>query len=281
VRFGGPGGEAADALWAEVARPAGPGTAGATMAGFRSRADVDVDLLAVPPPVVMLAIEFGADDLVVADAAGRQRRGSIATGLAPGPVRARASALSVVQVRLSPVAAQAVLGVPPGELSGAVVALDDLWGPDVARIQERLHAATTWADRFAIVDAALARRRAEHSVVSPEVLVAWRRIVAGRGRVRVDGLADELGWSRKRLWSRFRAQVGLSPKRAAELVRFDLAAHRLAAGESPARVAADAGYADQSHLHREVRGFAGITPGAVAAQPWLAVDEVAWPVGPR
>lgn len=46
-------------------------------------------------------------------------------------------------------------------------------------------------------------------------------IVASRGRVRVDDLAAEVGCSRKRLWSRFRSQVGLSPKRAAMLVRFD------------------------------------------------------------
>ncbi|GAA3389629.1 hypothetical protein GCM10020369_40490 [Cryptosporangium minutisporangium] len=40
--------------------------------------------------------------------------------------------------------------------------------------------------------------------------------------------------------------------------------------------AAESGYADQSHLHRDVRTFAGTTPTAVAAAPWLAVDDVAW-----
>ncbi|MEV0991734.1 helix-turn-helix domain-containing protein [Streptomyces sp. NPDC049949] len=97
-----------------------------------------------------------------------------------------------------------------------------------------------------------------------------------RGGVAVERLAAEAGWSRKRLWSRFRSQVGLGPKRAARLVRFDEAAHRLAAGRSPAQVAAEVGYADQSHLHRDVRTFAGVTPAAVAGAPWLAVDPVAW-----
>ncbi|WP_244223870.1 helix-turn-helix domain-containing protein [Amycolatopsis circi] len=73
-----------------------------------------------------------------------------------------------------------------------------------------------------------------------------------------------------------RGQLGLSPKRAAQLVRFDHAVHRLAAGESPAAVAADSGYVDQSHLHHEVKAFAGVTPAAAANAPWLAVDEVAW-----
>jgi AraC-like DNA-binding protein len=93
-------------------------------------------------------------------------------------------------------------------------------------------------------------------------------------------LADEVGWSRKRLWSRFRAQLGVGPKRVARLVRFDRAAHLLAAGHAPAGVATVSGYSDQPHLHREVREFAGLTPTAVAAAPWLSVDHVAWPARP-
>jgi AraC-like DNA-binding protein len=104
----------------------------------------------------------------------------------------------------------------------------------------------------------------------------WAQLVTSRGQVRVDQLAAEIGWSRKRLWSRFRSQIGLTPKRAAQLVRFDHAAHLLAAGHSAARVAAETGYADQSHLHRDVMAFAGVTPTAVAVAPWLAVDDVAW-----
>jgi AraC-like DNA-binding protein len=179
-------------------------------------------------------------------------------------------------VRLSPVVARAVLGAA-GELSGTVVALDDLWGRDAGRIQEQLRAAASWDDRFALVEAALARRHEADRAVDPEVAFAWRLMVTSRGRVRVERLAAEAGWSRKRLWSRFRSQIGLTPKRAAQLIRFDHAAHRLAAGHSAARVAADSGYADQSHLHHEVMAFAGMTPTAVAVTAWLAVDDIAWP----
>ncbi|WKY56275.1 helix-turn-helix domain-containing protein [Nocardia seriolae] len=75
--------------------------------------------------------------------------------------------------------------------------------------------------------------------------------MAGHGRFRVEQLATDLGWSRQRLWSRFGSQLGLTPKRAARLVRFDHAVHRLVHGHSPARVAAETGYADQSHLTRD------------------------------
>jgi AraC-like DNA-binding protein len=102
-------------------------------------------------------------------------------------------------------------------------------------------------------------------------------VVTSQGHVRVEEVAAEVGWSRKRLWSRFRSQIGLTPKRAAQLVRFDHAAHRLADGHSAALVAAESGYADQSHLHRDVMAFTGGTPSAVAVAPWLGVDDIAWP----
>ena len=44
----------------------------------------------------------------------------------------------------------------------------------------------------------------------------------------------------------------------------------------PPLVAAESGYVDQSHLHREVMAFAGVTSTAIAVAPFLAVDDVAW-----
>ncbi|MEU7892186.1 helix-turn-helix domain-containing protein [Nonomuraea sp. NPDC049152] len=265
------------AVWG-VACPQRPSrVAGVTMAGFRVR-ELDA-LRMVPHPAVTVLLEFGAGSPVMDYAAGRQQRGSIVAGLglgSGGSVRARGENVECVQVRLSPAIARAVLGVSPADLDGAVVALGDLWGREASRIREQLGDVSSWQDRFALTDALLARRHEAGPPVDPEVAWAWQRIVASRGLVRVDGLAAELGWSRKRLWSRFRSQIGLPPKRAVKLVRFDHAAHRLVAGQDAARVAADGGYADQSHLHRDVVAFTGVTPATVAGEPFLAVDDIAW-----
>lgn len=248
------------------------------MAGFSDRTAGLADLRVIPHPAVMLVVDIGGG-LLVNDASGWQQRGSLVAGLAPvGAAGCGPQEFECLQVRLSPVTAHAVLGAA-AELGGTVVALEDLWGRDAVRIQEQLRAASSWEDRFVIAEAALARRKETGRVVDPEVGFAWRQLVASRGRVRVERLAAEAGWSRKRLWSRFQAQIGLTPKRAARLVRFDHAARLLAAGGSAAVVAADSGYADQSHLHREVVEFAGMTPAAMAVTPFLAVDDVAWPDG--
>ncbi|MEW9554891.1 helix-turn-helix domain-containing protein [Nonomuraea sp. NPDC050783] len=253
---------------------------GVVMAGFSDRANELHDIALVPHPAVMLLFDLGDEPFVVEDGRGAQQRERVVAGLAPHRARGRGLARSseCLQVRLSPIVAHAVLGAS-ADLGGTTATLDDLWGREAVRVHERLRAAPTWEERFAIARAVLARRDGTGRAVDPEVAFCWRRMVAGRGRVRVERLAAETGWSRKRLWSRFCSQVGLTPKRAARLIRFDHAAHRLAAGHGTASVAAECGYTDQSHLHRDTMTFAGMTPAAVAVAPFLALDDVAWPAG--
>jgi AraC-like DNA-binding protein len=247
------------------------------MAGFRQRARAFGDIAMVAHPSVSLFIELSDGEGLAYDVSGCRRRGSVVVGLLPGQVRAAGcTTVNCLQIRLEPIVAAAVFGATT-ELTGTVVALEDLWGRDAERAEERLRAATSWDERFNVADEILGARLGGRTSVDPEVGYVWRRTFASRGRVRVDGLADEVGWSRKRLWSRFRSQLGITPKRAAQLMRFDHAAHLLSAGYPVGRVASESGYVDQSHLHREVKAFTGLTPIAVAEAPWLAIDDVAWP----
>ncbi|MFE9461441.1 helix-turn-helix domain-containing protein [Streptomyces californicus] len=249
------------------------------MAGFRRLGPVQGEIAMVAHPSITLFVDLSEGSGIVQDSDGGRAHGSSVAGLAPGDLRLGGRAvggIECLQIRLAPPLAVAVLGAT-ADLGGTVAPLEDVWGRDAERTEDRLRAADTWDERFAIAADALGRRLDARRSPDPEVAAAWELILAGRGRVGVDNLANEVGWSRKRLWSRFRSQLGLAPKRAARLVRFDHAARLLAAGHPAARVAASTGYADQAHLHREVKAFTGMTPTAVAAAPWLAIDDVAWP----
>lgn len=255
----------------EVARPGGaPAVVGVRMAGFRDRVDRALDLRVLPQPAVVVVIGLGNEPFTVEGETGQRPptgpslRPSLVASLSPGPARIRGRDVECVELCLSPGAAYALLGVAPHELEGAVVGLGDLWGRQERQLRERVAAATAWQERFTLVGEFLARRAARGASMTPEVAGVWDTIVARGGRVRVDDLAASCGWSRKRLWSRFHAQTGLTPKRAAMLVRFDRAARALRAGGNAADVALAHGYADQSHLHRDVLAFAGCTPAALA-----------------
>ncbi len=175
---------------------------------------------------------------------------------------------SGVQVAVHPLGCRALLGVPAGELAGTDVDLSAVLHDDVvAELRERLHAAADWPARFAALDAALRRLVRDRGGVHPDVAYAFDRLLDSGGRVGVAQLAAEIGWSARHLTDRFRAEIGLRPKEAARVVRFDRARRRLAPGRRMAEVAADAGYFDQAHLAREFHAMAGIP-----ASRWLA-DE--------
>ncbi|MET7771150.1 helix-turn-helix domain-containing protein [Nocardia sp. NPDC005366] len=263
--------------WEITRPPRTPALHGVDMAGFRIHGDIPARLRAIPHPAVTVAVNIGDHCFDVRDSTGRTHSGSLALGLTGNAAPVRVQAIECVQVRLSPVVASAILGFPLAELTGNIVALDDLWGRDATRLSERLHETCGWHERFALIETTLSARLRDDRRADPEVAWAWRQLILSRGRFRVERLAAEVGWSRQRLWSRFGTQIGLTPKRAAMLVRFDHAVHRLVRGHSPAQVAADSGYADQSHLHRDVRGFTGTPPSSAASEPWLAVDDKAWP----
>lgn len=250
----------------DVVRPlgGGPGVAGVQVAGFRCRPGERLDMRVLPQPFVTVVLGLGDTELAVDGGTGRQALGSLVAGPAPGPTRVRGRHFACVELKLSPVAAYSLLDASPTDMHGAVTGLDDLWGARGRRLSERLTAAGAWSERFALIDDFLVEQGSRAPSVDAEVAASWSRIAAGRGRVRVGELAAACGWSRKRLWARFTAQVGLTPKRAAMLVRFHCAAQRLCAGEDPVEAALACGYVDQSHLHRDVHAFTGWTPGALA-----------------
>jgi transcriptional regulator GlxA family with amidase domain len=106
-----------------------------------------------------------------------------------------------------------------------------------------------WPSRFDLLDRTLRRRIERARTASSEVLWAWDRLARRHGRVAVGELTAELGWSRRRIASRFREEVGLPPKRAARLLRFERARALLEGADRPglAEVALATGFYDQSH----------------------------------
>jgi AraC-like DNA-binding protein len=175
---------------------------------------------------------------------------------------------SGIQIGLSPLGARTLLGVPAGELANLDVSASDVLGPFIDALRDRVRSAATWPERFRIVDDMLAARLTDPVLPAPEVVHAWRLLRAGA--VTTADVAREVGWSGRYLSRRFDIEIGLSPKAAARVARFDLARRRLQDGaESLAALAASCGYYDQAHLTREFSGFAGIPPAR-----WLAEEQL-------
>jgi AraC-like DNA-binding protein len=78
----------------------------------------------------------------------------------------------------------------------------------------------------------------------------------------VGALADLIGLSREQFTRRFGRSIGMPPHAYRLMRRLNAARTLLRAGEMPAGVAAETGFADQSHLGRHFRRAFGISPGA-------------------
>ena len=138
-----------------------------------------------------------------------------------------------LELWLAPLGAYQLLGLPLNAVTGQLLDLTDVLGTGVRRLADQLRDAQSWRQRFGLLDAYLLRRARHGPHPAPEVAWAWRRLTATRGRLPISRIADEVGWSHKHLITRFTQQVGVPPKTAARLVRFDAVCRRLAS--PPAR----------------------------------------------
>jgi AraC-like DNA-binding protein len=168
---------------------------------------------------------------------------------------------AAIDLKLTPLGAYTLTGIPLCELAGACVPLADVFGRDGEELVARLRESDDWDERFDVLEEFLLGRLACGPAPDPAVAWAFERLRGTRGAVRVEALAGELGCSRRYLRDGFVRQVGLPPKTVARLMRFQHVRERLAQASARwSEVAYSAGYADQSHLNREFRELAGITP---------------------
>ncbi len=191
-----------------------------------------------------------------------------------------------IQIDVTLLGARRLLGRPLAEIAGRVVPMGELLG-DVDAARERLWEAQDWPARFALLDRLLLRCLDRSPEVVAELAHAWSRLHETSGQVPIATLAHETGWSRRHLSVRFASEVGLAPKAVARILRFERVIELLgpAGGhETLAAAAYRCGYADQSHLNRDFRAFAGTTPtdylarllsagGGVSAQGLVAVER--------
>jgi AraC-like DNA-binding protein len=172
-----------------------------------------------------------------------------------------------VELRLTPIGAHMLLGLPMHELADQVTPIEAVLGRAGAELPERLATAPGWEARFAMLDRLLAERLDGARPPAAGVEHAWWRLVGSHGATPVERLADEVGWSRRHLFARFREHTGLPPKVFARILRFQRAAALMACAGGPSlcEIALDCGYYDQAHLNRDFRAFAGRTPTELMA----------------
>lgn len=171
-----------------------------------------------------------------------------------------------LQIGLTPVGAQRLLGVSMREITSHVVCLDDALGAAAATLRDKLLEAADWAECFGIAEGFLISAFDRSPPPPPALDWALARMHATGGNLDIASLTDALGCSRRYLITAFNDHVGVPPKLFARILRFQRACSLADAGRLGwSEVALRSGYYDQAHLIRDFHQFAGRTPASFAA----------------
>jgi AraC-like DNA-binding protein len=167
----------------------------------------------------------------------------------------------LVSIRLHPLGATELFGLAAAKAANSIIDLENLLGQNTDALRTALLAAQSPAAHFEILEQFL-RHRSASTPVPAFVREAAARIDASHGSLKVAALHKDLDVSRKHLAVSFTRYVGVSAKSYAQIQRFVWTLEQLRNSNDFewSRLAAEAGYSDQSHLVRDFRRIGAASP---------------------
>jgi len=165
----------------------------------------------------------------------------------------------VAAIRLRPAAARTLLGFDIQEVSGRFIDLEAVF-PSAKHLTERLAGASTDRERIDLLEGWLLTMTP--GTPRPHIEVAVRTILATSGRASITALAAHAATSVRQMERQFLADVGVTPKTFARIVRLQTALRHVREGRPLNDVALACGFFDQAHMSRDFRDLAAMSPGA-------------------
>jgi AraC-like DNA-binding protein len=221
--------------------------------------------LTIPPmPSALLVVNLG-DPFRITHSGGAE---DFADGCVWGALTARVtfeypSPTRSVGVHLKPWGLVPFTGVPAAAMLDLPLSLEAVWGSYGKELAERLDGAGSPEAMIDLLEQALLSRL-EPTPGIGLVGHTGTAIEHAAGNVSIAGLNATAGVSSKHLASRFKALVGITPKRLARTYRFAEVVRSIdpACEVDWAEVAHRAGFYDQPHFTHELQRFTGLTPTA-------------------
>ena len=157
-------------------------------------------------------------------------------------------------------AASALLGLPLHEITGRIISFTDIF-------RNWKNSAWKFADssddfsRIEIIENFLLRHiRIKSQYHSHFIKKSINEIRENRGMNLPFKTMDKFDLSERSLQRIFREEVGLSPKKFSEIVKFENSITLLNQGKTMTDVCYEAGYYDQPHFIKTFKQFTGLTP---------------------
>lgn len=168
----------------------------------------------------------------------------------------------IAGARFHPGKAADVLRLPANELLNQQIPIADVWNMAARAPFAGVGEQTTFRATRAALEGALSRHL-KNVTASDAVVTAGIQWLARHPGGQIEQLSRFVGISSRQMQRRFSAAVGYGPKTFQSVLRFQRLLFLASNGDGEhdlADLAARTGYADQSHMTREVQRFAGKPP---------------------
>lgn len=157
--------------------------------------------------------------------------------------------------------------MPAYELCDDGIPLELVWdGRRAARLREQLLAAASPTAKLDVLERAMGAAWSADAFDSAIAFAldafAFDAFTGRPHTANIAAVAGRIGLSPKRMVERFKAAVGIPPKRYCRILRFQRALACAEGGRQVdwTQIAVECGYFDQAHFIHDFRSFAGITP---------------------
>lgn len=184
--------------------------------------------------------------------------------------------LSHFAIRFRPAGLTAFARVHLGSITQQCIDVHALWGASARPFAEQLAQAPFGRVRVNVANAFLLGHLSSPSERNSLARSAAQSFIAQGGLSDIGSVADSHGVGYKKLERLFDAEVGLSPKHFARVVRLQraMASAVIRPKLNLAQLALDVGYADQAHLTRDFRALVGRPPRAFFAERFAVFETL-------
>jgi AraC-like DNA-binding protein len=215
----------------------------------------------MPDGLMHIAIRLSQAQIRIADSSQPRDFGYAVLGGARSGHYERASRgpARSIGATLLPGAARVFFGASALAFANRHTNLHDLWGAEIASLREHLIELRRSSLQLDLLELYLLNRLPAVRGMHPAIATTLANMHADED---VGAMVARSGFSHRRFIELFSESVGLPPKKFMRVRRFQRVLTLLSKEPhaSWAQVAFDAGYADQPHLNRDFREFAGLAP---------------------
>lgn len=185
-------------------------------------------------------------------------------GQRTAPLKVSASGRTgVIIISFKPCAALPLFKIPLQEFTDQSVTLDSFMEPaEIRTVEERVLNTESLHQKVMILQSFLATKL-QTCLFDSLVLQAAHHINRQFNAFDIRQTAAEFGLGRRQFERRFQQSVGLSPRKFANILRFQKALFLHQEGENWADIVDICGYYDQSHFIREMKSHSSFTPSKV------------------